>query len=190
MSDKIKWSNVTVTLGQLKPWSINPRTIDREHADRLNESFDEFGQVEPIIIGPGNEVYNGHQRLNVLMLRFGKTYEIEARQSSRPLTEQERKKLTIFLHKGTIGVFDKDALANNFDFDDLIDWGFKPGELDMSNAPEMDDPDEDEETSFDIRPKTFLRVLVSIPVDFALDARPVLDALELIPGIEVDYGAN
>ena len=59
--------------------------------------------METIAIGPGNEVYNGHQRLNVLASKYGKDYEVEVRVASRPLDEKEREKLTIYLAQGRGG---------------------------------------------------------------------------------------
>ncbi len=67
----ITWTNERRKLSQLVPWPRNPRQIDRDQAKRLAESFDQFGQVETIAIGPGDEVYNGHQRILVLMDRHG-----------------------------------------------------------------------------------------------------------------------
>src|SRR5512146_2789900 len=95
MSEKITWTNETRKLGELIPWPRNPRQINKEQAKRLAQSFDQFGQVETIAIGPANEVYNGHQRLNVLMEQYGPDYAIEVRVSSRALTEKEREKLTV-----------------------------------------------------------------------------------------------
>jgi len=42
----------------------------------------------------------------------------------------------------------------------------------------------------ELRPKTMLRVLVSIPVNIALDAQEHIDALKKIPGVEVDVSGN
>jgi len=125
----MEWTNVVRKLSDLQPWERNPRQINEKQAERLKESFEDFGQIETIAIGPGNEVYNGHQRLNVLMAQHGGDYEIECRQSDRALTEKEREKLTIFLHKGAAGEWDWDILANEFEMDDLLDWGFEEGEL-------------------------------------------------------------
>ena len=99
----IYWTNERRKLGDLIPWPINPRQIKRDEAERLSESLDEFAQVETIAIGPGAEVYNGHQRLNVWMAEHGPDFEVDVRVSNRPLSEQERKKLTVFLHKGAAG---------------------------------------------------------------------------------------
>src|SRR5512139_4143682 len=135
MTDKITWTNERRKLSDLIPWPRNPRQIKTDQAKRLVESFDEFGQVETIAIGPGNEVYNGHQRLNVLAQKYGKDYEVEVRVSSRLLSEKEREKLTIFLHKGAAGDWDFDALANEFELDDLLEWGFRQYELGIPIDP-------------------------------------------------------
>lgn len=129
MMDKITWTNERRKLSDLIPWPRNPRQIKGDQAKRLVQSFDEFGQVETIAIGPGNEVYNGHQRLNVLAQQYGKDYEVECRVSSRALEEKEREKLTVFLHKGAAGEWDFDTLANEFELDELLEWGFGKDEL-------------------------------------------------------------
>jgi len=131
MADKITWSNEKRKLSELVPWERNPRQITDKQAKRLEESFEQFGQVEIIAIGPENQIYNGHQRLKVLSQKYGADYEVDVRVASRALTEKEREKLTIFLHKGAAGSFDVDILANNFELDDLLDWGFDKQELDL-----------------------------------------------------------
>jgi DNA modification methylase len=127
----ITWTNERRKLKDLKPWERNPRQITKDQAKRLVESFNEFGQVETIAIGPNNEVYNGHQRLNVLKDKYGDEYEVEVRVSSQELTEKQREKLTVYLHKGAAGVWDFDTLANEWELDDLLEWGFDKGELDL-----------------------------------------------------------
>jgi hypothetical protein len=136
MSDII-WTNVTRNLGELSPWPRNPRQIKTDQAKRLAQSFDEFGQVEMIAIGPSNEVYNGHQRLNVLMSQNGPDYAVECRQSSRPLTEKEREKLTVFLHKGAAGEWNFDILSE-WDVPDLLEWGFDEQDLGLGDMEHTD----------------------------------------------------
>lgn len=142
--DKITWTNERRKLSDLIPWPRNPRQIKGDQAKRLVQSFDEFGQVETIAIGPGNEVYNGHQRLNVLAGKYGKDYEVEVRVSSRALAEKEREKLTVFLHKGAAGEWDFDTLANEFELDELLEWGFEARELQLTgiSTPEFREYDE------------------------------------------------
>lgn len=125
----IEWTQERRRLRELVPWPRNPRQIRTDQARRLAQSFDEFGQVETLAIGPNGEVYNGHQRLNVLMKQHGPEFEVEVRVASRELTEKEREKLTVFLHKGAAGEWNFDTLANEFDVDELIEWGFDYKEL-------------------------------------------------------------
>lgn len=112
MKAKLVWRNVKVKLGDLQPWTDNPRLSTKAQAKRILDSFGEFGQVEVFAIGPKCEVYDGHQRLSALLTLHGKGYSIDARQSNRPLTEAERKRLVLMLHTGATGQWDWDRLAN------------------------------------------------------------------------------
>ena len=123
------WKNERRKLSELKIWPRNPRRIDTKQAKRLVESIDEFGQVETLAIGPKGEIYNGHQRLKVLMAEQGPDYEVDVRIASRALTEKEREKLVIYLHKGAAGEWDFDILAKEFELEELLDWGFAEKEL-------------------------------------------------------------
>jgi len=128
--DGIVWTAQKIRLGDLTPWERNPRRISVEAGRRLRESFKEFGQVETIAIGPTGEVYNGHQRLKELIHEFGGDFEVDARVSSRVLTEKEREKLTIYLHKGAAGDWDYEMLAGQFDLGELREsWGTEEGQL-------------------------------------------------------------
>ena len=145
MSDStITWTNERRKLGELTPWPINPRQIKEAEAARLSQSLDEFAQVETIAVGPDCEVYNGHQRLNVWSAEHGPDYEVDVRVSNRPLSEDERKKLTVFLHKGAAGEWDFDMMANHFEVDDLLEWGFNERELELDGLifPEFKEYDE------------------------------------------------
>lgn len=133
MSD-ITWTNEQRKLSELQPWPRNPRQIKQHQAERLLDSVDTFGQVETLAIGPNGEVYNGHQRLQVLMQEHGPGFAVDVRVSSRPLSEKEREKLTVYLHKGAAGEWDFDVLANEFELDDLLDWGFEAFELGVSDV--------------------------------------------------------
>lgn len=142
-SNGLSWHDERRKLSDLIPWPRNPRQINNEQGKRLAQSFDEFAQVETIAIGPGNEVYNGHQRLNVWASQFG-DIEVDVRVASRPLSEKEREKLTVFLHKGAAGEWDFDKLANEFELDDLLEWGFQENELGVQfqDLPEFKEYDE------------------------------------------------
>ena len=119
---KITWTSGRVKLSELKAWDHNPRQISKTQAAQLARSIDELGQVETLAISANNELYNGHQRLAVLLKKYGGDYEVDVRISSRRLTEKERKKLVAFLHTAT-GSWDWDVLSS-WDATELAGWGF------------------------------------------------------------------
>lgn len=130
MTEAITWTNERRRLGDLKPQPDNPRQLRKEQAKRLDESLRDYGQVETVAIGPDGEIYNGHQRLAVLLEKHGPDYEIDVRVSSRPLEHKEWQRLTVLLHQGTIGEWDFGELANwDVDFGELTEWGFDDKEL-------------------------------------------------------------
>lgn len=125
MSD-ITWTVVTVTLDQLQPWEYNPKTSTAKQHAQLNDSAETLGQFQTIAIGPfdGNgkaPVYDGHQRLSAWLAQHGGKFALVALQSSRPLTDQERRKIAIVSRQ--IGAWDWDILSA-WQPDELTAWGF------------------------------------------------------------------
>ena len=116
------WTNERVKLRDLKPWEHNPRQMGKRAAQRLLDSWRDYGQVQMIVVGPDNEVYDGHQRLSALKAVYGEDYELEVRRASRALTDDERRRLVILLHAGATGHWDWDALAG-WEAQQLVEWG-------------------------------------------------------------------
>ena len=135
---KITWKTEKRLLSELVPWDKNPRSLSEDQAEKLQDSLDKFGLVDPPIINTDNLIIGGHQRSKVmsLMSTFGKDAKIDVRVPSRELTKWEVEELNIRLNKNT-GSWEFDVLANNFDVEDLMDWGFKPYELGLE-ADEID----------------------------------------------------
>lgn len=150
-----RWNTRMVKLRELLPWPRNPRKINDAQSARLRNSFEEFGQVELIALGPNMEVYNGHQRLKVLSQQHGLDFELEARVCSRELSELEREKLTIYLHKGAAGEFDLEILLKEFDPIKLDEWGMPD-----LNFPDVAENEWKEMPEFDGTPRSFARVTV------------------------------
>lgn len=145
----MNWTNITVKLGDLRPWSDNPRQSTKAQAKRLLASWDKFGQVETIAIGPDLSVYDGHQRLSALLTVHGADYVIDARQADRILTDDERRQLVITLHAGAVGEWDWDRLASwqpaqlmesGFDADLLKGWKRDTSALDNFLKSEQPEP--------------------------------------------------
>lgn len=137
----LTWENETRKLKDLIPWQSNPRQIDEAQAQRLGESLDTFGQIHPIAIGPDDSIYDGHQRQLVwsALEKYGSDYEVDVRVSSRALTEKERQKLVVYLHRGAVGEWDWDLLGE-WEEGDLLGWGFEAWEI---GALEQEDADPD-----------------------------------------------
>ncbi len=106
----------------------NPRELTKDQHRQLKDSLQRFGIVDPVIINTHpdrkNIIIGGHQRSKVwedLGNKTIPTVELE-------LTLEKERELNVRLNKNT-GQFDMDLLANNFEQDQLIDWGFVEGEL-------------------------------------------------------------
>ena len=119
----------------LKPATYNPRQISTKDYNSLKESVKKFGLVDPIIINQnGNVVVGGHQRLKIC--KELKHIEIDC--VVLDLSKEEERELNIRLNKNS-GEFDMDILANEFDIDELVDWGFKHIDLDLNIDKIVDD---------------------------------------------------
>jgi hypothetical protein len=149
------WTTRRIPLRALTPWPRNPRRINEAQTARLLNSFEEFGQVELVAVGPNMEVYNGHQRLKVLAAKYGLDYQLEARVCSRELSELEREKLTIYLHRGATGDFDLEVLLKEFDPIKLDAWG-----LPDLNIPDVAEAEWKGMPEFDGKPRAFAEVIV------------------------------
>ena len=118
----------------LKPATYNPRQISTKQYKDLKASVKKFGLVDPIIVNKNNTVIGGHQRLKIC--KELKHIEIDC--VVLDLSKEEERELNIRLNKNT-GDFDMDILANEFDIDELVDWGFKHIDLDVNIDKIVDD---------------------------------------------------
>ena len=121
----------------LNPASYNPRQISSKQYKDLKESIKKFGLVDPIIVNKDNTVIGGHQRLKIC--KDLKYIEIDC--VVLDLSKEEERELNIRLNKNT-GDFDMDILANEFDIEELTDWGFKHIDLDVNIDKIEEDKDD------------------------------------------------
>jgi len=121
-----------IKINKLKAATYNPRQISTKQYNDLKKSITKFGVVDPIIV---NEyftenyyvVIGGHQRLKICK-ELGYT---DIACIILNLNKEQEKELNIRLNKNT-GEFDMDILANEFDIDNLVDWGFKHIDLGLN----------------------------------------------------------
>jgi hypothetical protein len=136
----IEWHNEKRKIKELVPYVSNPRQITDKQAKDLKESLDRFGVADPLVINTDNTIIGGHQRKKILETLMGvdPDYEIDVRVPERELSIDESRELNIRLNKN-MGEWDFEVLANNFDVDDLLEWGFDDTELDINLFPVEDE---------------------------------------------------
>ncbi len=127
-----EWHNEKRKIKDLVPYVANPRQITDKQAKDLKASLDKFGVADPIIINTDNTIIGGHQRKKILETLMGvdPDFEIDVRVPDRELTIDESRELNVRLNKN-VAEWNFDTLANNFELDDLLDWGFEDKELDL-----------------------------------------------------------
>ena len=124
-----------IQINKLKPATYNPRQISTKQYNDLKKSIQKFDLVDPIIVNKDMTVIGGHQRLKICKELKYKDVDCVVLDLSK---EQERE-LNVRLNKSG-GEFDVDILANEFDIDELTDWGFKHIELGL-NIDKLDAPE-------------------------------------------------
>ena len=135
MSSDIKWITKLVKVSDLKEWPKNPRRITKDKLAKLVESVDKFGSVEPPVINTDFILCGGHGRKKAYEELGIK--EIDCVMPSRKLTEKEFEELNIRLNKNIAGEWDFDILANEFNEEELMNWGFESSEFQIIEPKEM-----------------------------------------------------
>lgn len=123
---------------ELKEAEYNPRKISDKDLDQLKKSIENFDMVEPLVVNMFKSrvgvIVGGHQRFKAMKsLGYTEFPCVEVR-----LPKKREKELNIRLNKNN-GEFDFDLLAEHFDTDDLLDFGFEDWELDLKINDEEDD---------------------------------------------------
>ena len=116
-----------IDINKLQPASYNPRQISTKQYKDLKESINKFGLVDPIIVNKCYTIIGGHQRYKICK-------DLDYKDIGciiLDLDKEQERELNIRLNKNT-GEFDMDILANEFDIDQLVDWGFKHIDLDVN----------------------------------------------------------
>ena len=137
----ITWTNDTRRLADLVPWEHNPKRMSTKAGEGLHISLDKFGYALPMLIGPNNDLYDGHQRLPLLrsmVKKYGPNATVDVRVSSRPLTDDERRELVVRLKQNQAG-WDFDMLPNLYEREELLEWGFSPFELGITEGDNPED---------------------------------------------------
>jgi len=137
----MEWTIKKFKIKDLKEHPKNPRTLSKEQHKNLTDSLTKFGIAEKPICNIDGTIIGGHQRLKVLKDLGYK--EIDCWIPKDPLTSDQVDELNIRLNKNT-GEWDWDCLANEWDMDDLLEWGFSAEELGLDLNQGLSDGDGDD----------------------------------------------
>lgn len=122
----MKWHLETHTIASLTPHPNNPRSLSVSDASHLQQSLERFGLVDKPIINTDGTIIGGHQR--IALLAQMKAQIVECWVPDVPLTPLQVDELNIRLNRNN-GDWDWESLANSFDVQDLLEWGFTSEEL-------------------------------------------------------------
>jgi len=130
----MKWTNERRIVSDLKEYPKNPRTTEPKGMRDLEQSIDSLGYVETIAVNTDGTILSGHRRKEILE-RKG-VVEVDVRVPERMLSEAECREVVIRLNRNIAGSWDMEALPDDFEVDELRDWGFTDFELGIRGTPE------------------------------------------------------
>jgi len=124
---------VEKNVADIIPADYNPREITKKQYAEIKDSVNKFGLIDPLIVNMHSDRKNilvgGHQRLKIIKdMNIKKVPCVEVN-----LNAEEEKELNIRLNKNQ-GQWNFDSLANFFDTDNLINWGFDSKELSLHQS--------------------------------------------------------
>lgn len=138
--DGIEWRTEKRTIRDLKEYNRNPRKMGKDEFNELVKSLQQDGYHKRITIDTNNIIIGGHGRLKALLkVGYKPDDEIEVLVPATPLTPEQFDRVNIRDNLG-FGGFDYDILANNFEPQQLIDWGMP--EYMLAVAPTEDEEEE------------------------------------------------
>ena len=129
----IQWHIETRKIKSLKPHQKNPRKLSKHDAEHLKVSLEKFGLIDKPIITKAGVIIGGHQRVELLK-KMGRK-EIDCWVCDEEMGDKDIDELNIKLNRAT-GKWDWDILANDWEDQELLEWGFEITELVRKDPPE------------------------------------------------------
>lgn len=138
----MKWNLKKVKVSDLKENPKNPRKLTEKGLKDLEKSITKFGVAEPLVCNTDFMLCGGHGRKKILERLNIK--EVDCYFPEKKLTGKQFDELGVRLNRNIAGEFDFDILANEFEVDELIEWGFEEKELDLNLWNDTDESKLDE----------------------------------------------
>ena len=127
-----------MNINEIKPNPNNPRIIKDDKFKKLVKSIQDFPQMlelRPIVIDENNVVLGGNMRLKACIEAGLKDVPVK---QAKELTEEQKKEFIVKDNVG-YGEWDWDDLANNWNVEDLTEWGLDIPNFDIAEEQEMKD---------------------------------------------------
>ena len=131
----MKWKTEKRKISELKECEYNPRQLTKKQYKDLKKSISKFGLCEIPVINKDNTIIAGHQRIKILKEKSPDA-EIEVRVPLKKLNKEQFDEYLIRSNKNT-GEWDYDELANHYEIEDLIEYGFDESELGLETLDEL-----------------------------------------------------
>jgi DNA modification methylase len=123
MQKRITWKVEKRKLADLKPHPKNPRQFTEKGMKDLENSINSIGFMQPININQDGTILSGHARAMKLK-QMGET-EVDVYVPDRMLTPKQEEEVLVRANANTAGQWDWDLLANNFELEEINDWGLE-----------------------------------------------------------------
>lgn len=130
---RITWKIEKRKLKDLKPHPKNPREFTQKGMKDLENSINSIGFMQPININQDGVILSGHAR-TLKLKEMGET-EVDVYVPDRMLTPKQEEEVLVRANANTAGKWDWDLLANNFELEEINEWGLEVP--DMENMPDL-----------------------------------------------------
>jgi len=178
----MKWRLKNIAVKDLKENPKNPRLLTEKGLNDLEKSIKKFGVAEPLVVNTDLEICGGHGRKKILERLNIET--VDCYLPEKKLTKKEFDELGIRLNRNIAGSFDFDILANEFEIDELLEWGFEEFEL----VGDSEEPGviKDEE----LKGYNKTHILISFYPKDINQFQDFIKTIENMEGVEIEQSSN
>jgi DNA modification methylase len=157
MQKRITWKLEKRNLQDLKPHAKNPRQFTEKGMKDLEKSINSIGFMQPININQDGTILSGHAR--TLKLKEMGEIEVDVYVPDRLLTPKQEEEVLVRANANTAGQWDFEILANEFDIDEINEWGLEVPDMEVE---ELEAKEDDFDGEPPVNPKTVLGDLYEI----------------------------
>lgn len=138
-----------IKVSEINPNDENPRYISKDKFQKLVKSIKDFPEMlekRPLVVDENMIVLGGNMRLKALKEAGIKETYVDIAEG---WTDEQKKEFIIKDNVG-FGEWDWDILANEWNIDELENWGL--------DVPKINDYEEIEPSGYDLQQKWFLNI--------------------------------